>query len=129
MGNAMIDWTRYKNFSEGEFRCKCGCGSALMDAEFLDQLQFLRDFVAFPLKINSGYRCPTHNNKVSGTGFTGPHTTGKAVDIGVDRKKAHKVLKTAFSMGFAGIGIKQQGTGRFIHLDMLEERRPTVWSY
>ena len=132
MGNIVmaIDWTLYKNFREGEFRCKCGCGSALMRPDFMENLQLLRNIVGFQLTINSGYRCPAHNDKVSSTGLTGPHTTGLAVDIGVNRRDAHKVLQTAFSMGFRGIGVKQKGTGRFIHLDMIEVGlRPTVWSY
>lgn len=126
----MINWADYPNFSEEEFRCKCGCAKASMDKQFIDDLQVLRNIVGFPLPINSGYRCPEHNNAVSGTGYSGPHTTGKAADLGVDRQKAHKVLQTALSMGFAGIGVAQKGSGRFIHLDTLDEGlRPTVWSY
>lgn len=36
-------------------------------------------------------------------------------------------------MGFTGIGIKQHGDNRFIHLDDLREPdhapRPTIWTY
>lgn len=124
----MTDWSKYKNFSEAEFMCKCGCGEALMDDDFMVELQMLRDIVGFALSINSGYRCPAHNDKVSSTGLDGPHTTGKTVDLGVDRQKAHKVLQTAFSMGFKGVGVAQKGSGRFIHLDNAR-LKPTVWSY
>ena len=124
----MIDWSNYPNFSEAEFMCKCGCGEALMEPAFLKDLQILRDIVGFALPINSGYRCPVHNSEVSGTGLTGPHTTGAAADIGVDRQNAHKVLQTAFSMGFKGVGVAQKGSGRFIHLDNARDK-PTVWSY
>jgi hypothetical protein len=30
-------------------------------------------------------------------------------------------------LGFTGIGVKQTGAGRFIHLDL--RATPTVWSY
>jgi len=36
----------------------------------------------------------------------------------------------ALELGFTGIGVQQKGTGRFPHLDTLEEPpRPNVWSY
>lgn len=124
----MTDWNKYPNFTPEEFCCKCGCGQVLMDDDFMRDLQVLRDIVGFALRINSGYRCPEHNNAVSGTGLTGPHTTGAAADIGVDRQNAHKVLQTAFSMGFKGVGVAQKGSGRFIHLDSSRDK-PTVWSY
>lgn len=122
-----------KNFTRKEFACKCGCGDDEMDLEFINRLQSLRELCGFPIIISSGKRCPEHNAKVSSTGKTGPHTTGKAVDISVDRTKAHKVLKMALRLGFTGIGVQQKGKSRFIHIDSLEEGpdcpRPTVWSY
>ena len=127
----MINWDDYKNFTEDEFKCHCGCGEAPMDQAFMGNLQVIRNVAGFPLKINSGYRCPTYNAKVSSsTGLTGPHTTGHAADIGVDRQEAHKVLQIAMAVGMMGIGLQQKGDGRFIHLDDLEVGlRPTVWTY
>jgi uncharacterized protein YcbK (DUF882 family) len=101
-----------------------------MDSAFIDALDILRARVGFPLVVSSGYRCPTHNQRVSSTGPDGPHTTGKAVDIAVDRQRAWHVLREAARMGFTGIGIKQTGGGRFIHLDMLDgQNRPMLWGY
>jgi zinc D-Ala-D-Ala carboxypeptidase len=63
----------------------------------------------------------------------GAHSTGRAIDIAVQGEKAHQLLKKAFSMGIGGIGVNQKGSGRFIHLDDLDETdnhtRPWVWSY
>ena len=58
----------------------------------------------------------------------------QAVDLGVDRKIAFYLLAWALSQEeITGIGFKQHGGGRFIHLDTLTEPehppRPTVWSY
>jgi hypothetical protein len=43
------------------------------------------------------------------------------------------VLRAALNAGFTGIGVKQKGKGRFIHLDDIEDSgdrpRPWVWSY
>jgi hypothetical protein len=41
-------------------------------------------------------------------------------------------LKYALNAGFTGIGVKQTGVNRIIHLDTLtapDYPRPTVWSY
>ena len=96
----------------------------------MDKIQKLRELVGLPLPVTSAARCPKHNSRVSKTGLQGPHTTGRAIDLQVDRENAYKVLKTALEMGcFTGIGIQQKGTGRFIHLDDLKDGRPTIWSY
>lgn len=123
----------WKHFKVEEFRCKCGCGQNLISSKFVDMLDELREACGFPLPVTSGYRCPTYNAKVSSTGHNGPHTTGRAADLGVSRKQAYEVLSWAMRMGFTGIGIKQTGEGRFIHLDDLPaaegQPRPTVWGY
>lgn len=119
-------------FHPAEFACK-HCGESKMDQAFLEELDELRHRCGFPFIITSGYRCPVHNARVSSTGATGPHTTGRAADIGTSHASAHKLLRVALEMGFTGIGVQQKGAGRFIHLDNLPnaqgQPRPTVWSY
>jgi len=123
-----MDSSQY--FSKAELQCKCGCEQAPMDSQFLMMLDELREKLNKPLRVSSGFRCPSHNSKVSGTGETGPHTTGMAIDLAVNRTFAYEVLKIAMSMGFTGIGVKQKGGGRFLHLDTITEGlRPTIWSY
>jgi uncharacterized protein YcbK (DUF882 family) len=126
----MTDW-RY--FKAEEFTCRCGCGTNLIDHAFVTKLDDLRHNLGFGLTISSGYRCPTHNARVSSTGRTGPHTTGQAADISVSHGRAYDVLQTAMMMKFSGIGINQKGASRFIHLDDLPDApgqpRRTVWSY
>ena len=112
-------------FTEDEFRCKCGCGRADMDEEFVRRLDLVRGRLDIPFAITSGFRCPEHNTKVSSTGASGPHTTGLAADIGLSRKNARDAL-SELSEAFSGIGINQKGDGRFIHVDMLGRR---IWSY
>lgn len=122
---------RWTYFKYADFVCK-HCGQNHTDPAFIDRLDELRRRVGFPLPVNSGYRCPVHNAAVSSTGLDGPHTL-TAVDLSVDRGRAYIVLREALTMGFKGIGVKQHGGGRFIHLDDLPEApgqpRPTVWSY
>lgn len=120
------------HFTAAELACKCGCGM-LPAQDFMDKVEKLRVTVGFPLPVTSAARCPEHNAKVSSSGKDGPHTTGRAIDLGVFGGKAHSVLAAALSMGFTGIGVAQKGGGRFIHLDDLQSTdkrfRPYVWSY
>ena len=75
----------------------------------MDCLQRLRSAVGLPLPVSSAYRSPDH-----------PVEASKEV---------------AMDAGFTGIGVKQSGEGRFIHLDTITHlddfpaERPTIWSY
>lgn len=121
-----------RHFTIAEFACK-HCGQNNIDYKFVELLDELREQCGFPLVVSSGYRCPTHNAKVSSTGKTGPHTTGRAADLAVSHGQAVTVLRKALSMGFTGFGVQQKGGGRFIHLDTLPnapgQPRETIWSY
>lgn len=123
-----------KYFHQNEFECRCKCGRVDMDPKFLELLDRLRDVYRKPLIVSSGYRCSSHNQKVSTTGPHGPHTTGKAVDFAVSGADAYLLVKIAMQMGdFTGIGINQKGAARFVHLDTLPvtgvHPRPGLWSY
>lgn len=138
----LAKWETYRYFSKDEFLCSC-CGEALMVHEFVRKLDAIRLAYGKPLRVNSGYRCPTHNNNISSTGLTGPHTTGRAVDFGVARADVHRLLgaihRTAATVGdvdntyfMTGFGFNQKGPteSRFIHLDdLIDGPRPNVWTY
>lgn len=121
------------HFTLKELQCRCGCGRMGMDQAFLERLEDLRIAYGKPMIINSGYRCPDYNDRISSTGRTGPHTLG-AVDVRISGAEAHRLLAMAMLIGFTGIGVKQHGPGggRFIHLDNLPAHnhpRPRVWTY
>ena len=114
-----------KNFTEKELMCKCKrCETHQgMNIQFMEKLQTLRGAARFRMTVSSAYRCPEHNMIESPkTGYTGPHTTRKAIDIKISGKRAHKLLTLALDLGFNGIGIMQKGKhhSRFIHLDILK---------
>lgn len=126
----------WKHFTRNEFACKgndCCGNSNLIEDSFIDLLDELREQCGFALPVTSGYRCPVHNSKVSHTGLTGPHTTGRAADLGVRGERAYRVVELAIRMGFTGIGLNQKGASRFVHLDDLPnapgQPRPVCWSY
>lgn len=133
--SSTLDWTRWPNFSAGEFACR-GTGLAMMHPEFMDRLQALRTEFAAPMRITSGYRSPVYNALVSKTGASGPHTTGRAADVAVSGGSALRLVQLALKHGFTGIGVAQKGVraSRYIHLDDLRETdgfpaRPNIWSY
>ena len=118
-------------FTQEELWCKCGCGM-LPQADFIEKLETLRGLYGSPLRVSSAARCPAHNIAVSGSGATGPHTTGRAADFAVQGEAAVKLLRVAFASSmFSGFGVNQKGNGRFIHLDDLppSANRPRLWSY
>ena len=118
-------------FSNNELKCKCGCDVNKFNPDTLAKLNRLREDYGKPIIINSAYRCKNYNIKI---GATQTHATGQAVDISVDRKNAYRIIPLIYRMGFTGLGIKQHGSGRFLHIDDLEEilpkqPRPAIWSY
>ena len=122
----------YPHFSHAELQCRCGCGRAPMDPDFMRRLETVRMSYGKPMVVTSAYRCPVHNASVSSTGSTGPHTTGRAIDIQCAGHDAHALLRIALREGMTGVGIRQTGphSGRFIHLDDLSgANRPWVWGY
>lgn len=124
------DWAPY--FTVKEFSCK-GSGECLMDADFMQMLYQLRADYNAPMIVTSGYRSPAYNASVSTTGHSGPHTKGRAVDLSIRGLEAYRLLSLALQHGFTGIGVKQHGSSRFLHLDTLTQAegfpRPIIWSY
>ena len=127
--------TAWPHFSRKELTCQCGCGQLDMDANFMERLEQLRVAFDKPMTVTSAFRCPAHNAQVSKTGFTGPHTTGKSIDIAISGQDAFDLVALAILNNFTGLGISQRGphNKRFIHLDTIENSpgrpRPTIWSY
>ena len=130
-GFGKLDWSDYPNFSADEFACS-HCGENKITKELLDQLQKLRTDLDFSFVITSGYRCPEHPVEIK-KDTSGTHTQGIAVDILCRGDKAYKIITNASNYGFTGIGVKQKGNNRFIHLDIASlnngKVRPTVWNY
>lgn len=122
------DWP-WPSFTRAETACHCGCGQCGMDEAFMDALQALRNQYGRPMPVTSGYRCPDHNVNISDSGPNGPHTTGKAVDVAVNRgRDAYDLVFMAMSHGFTGVGVsvKKGQANSFIHLDRVA---PRLWSY
>lgn len=124
-----LDWSRYPNFTEEEFRCK-HTGQCLMHPDFMTRLQHLRLEFGAPMKVNSGYRSPKHPEEAK-KATPGEHTTGRAVDIHVFGPEALRLINLALKYGFTRIGVQQKGphNTRFIHLGDNPAFPPGIWSY
>ena len=120
-------------FSIDELKCK-GTDECNMDEGFMERLVTLRHKFNKPMVISSGYRSSSYNQVIGGA-RNSPHLYGKAVDVLVSGKAAHKLIGLAIQHGFTGIGVSQRGSheSRFLHIDTMDNSdihpRPWIWSY
>lgn len=122
----------WPNFSPKEWACK-ETGEIAFEPEFMDKLQELRNRLRKPLVVTSGYRSPEHSAEKNKENGPGPHSLARAVDLSVRGGLVFQILSFIPELGFTGIGLKQHGSDRFLHLDDLTETpfrpRPWVWTY
>lgn len=108
------------NFNVAEFACQgtdCNCTEILIHSELVKHLQQIRDHFGVPVTINSGYRCPAHNEEIGGA-TNSKHMQGIAADITVYNVAPAEVAKYAESIGILGIGLYETATdGYFVHID------------
>lgn len=112
-----------KYFKKEEFTCKCGCGLNNISTLLVDMLTEAREIAEVPFIVNSGCRCHKHNTNVGGS-LTSSHTKGYAVDISVNSKNKHIILKS-LRQRFRRIGIADN----FIHVDIDPTKPIAEWSY
>ena len=119
-----------EHFSSQEMSCKCGyayCTAGAMDEGFMVKLERLRVNYGIPMKINSGVRCPKHNEAIGGS-VTSSHLCGMAADISIIGASARSdflgvIYETKI---FTRIGIAKT----FIHVDSDPSKRSKkVWVY
>lgn len=106
-------------------------GALRIDPHFLAWLEEVRKEYGRVMVINSGYRTPEHQEKLTGR-RTGAHVDGVAVDVRVAGRDAYDLLQKAMDYGVSGIGINQTGewSQRYLHLDLWTGKgRPAIWSY
>ncbi len=123
----MIDWDDYPNFVEAEFACKCGCGLADMDPDFMRRLQAIRDDFGRPMIITSGFRCPAHNDAIGG----GPeHVLGLAADVRCRNPVAEVLNELRIRHQMPRFGVSQRRRKpRFVHIGGSFMLPKAIWSY
>lgn len=108
-----------KNFKASEFACPC-CGRNEIKGELMEALQQLRNYLGYPIIINSGYRCKRHNAKVGGVSNS-QHLYGIAADIYVAEISTAELSRAANEIkAFRNGGIGTYGT--WVHVDIRKKR-------
>lgn len=131
--------TASASFSFADFRCGCGgrytgCRVILVRRELFWTLERYRVRVGGPVRVVSGYRCPTHNRRVGGASSS-QHLYGTAADVGYALTyTAAATLRVA-----AGIGRSGLRPYKVRHLDRRDvsghnltggtTAHPTIWVY
>lgn len=119
-------YSRLDYFGEHEFECRCrSCVPAVkMDYELLKALDYMRKRFGKPIIVNSGIRCPDHNEREGGVPSSS-HLKGKAADVRVDNDRDRfQMIKFALEYGVPRIGV---GYG-YLHLDVDREKNyPRIW--
>ena len=124
-----------RSFSVEEMACRCGNCDPLvevMDTNYMLKLQKVRDLIAAPLIVTSGYRCLAYNLAVGGSPRS-YHPRGMAADLslaerdirGSQAKFRMELVEYALKAGLYGIGI----SSNFIHLDSRGYGNRRMWVY
>lgn len=96
------------DFNLNEFHCKgkgC-CNTTLLDLDLVKTLQKIRNHFGKAIRINSGYRCPTHNASPSvGGDKNSSHCKGEAADIVVQGIEPLMVAKYCERIKVPRIGL------------------------
>ena len=116
----------FKYFTRDEFKCSCGNCENLIENALIAKLDKARGIADTPFKINSGYRCEAHNQKIGGAKHS-LHKSGRAADIHVsDNSARYKILKGLFAAELDRVLIYKT----FIHADIAGEGRQSgtaIW--
>ncbi len=113
-----------KYFTDTEFECKDGCGLNNIDDRLVRALDRAREKAGIPFFIESGTRCPEHNERVGGSQDSS-HKKGLAADIralnSIDRMT---VIKALLDTGLNRIGLYHNKN--IVHVDIDEEKQQNV---
>lgn len=127
--NSSNDRNLTKDFRASEFFCPC-CKYALIDLEMIVVVQKIREFLAKTVTVNSGWRCPKHNEAIGGAEFS-VHLRGGAADLTWSTAKRDLKSEVFRNIIRKIPGIKGIGWGKtFLHIDVWMERTGLIeWSY
>lgn len=119
-----------EHFADREFFCPCSdlsCSGKRAPHPALPlKLEVIRQLYGKPLYVNSGVRCPRHNEKVGGVPGSA-HETGEAADLHcVLSGDRMELVRAAIKAGIRRIGIAKT----FVHVDVSRKHdQDVVWLY
>lgn len=89
-----------------------------------EQLEFVRNKVGSPLKINSWFRCPALNKAVGGA-FNSAHMTGWAIDLHSDKMTPYELGKFILGLGIDFDQIIHE-YGQWVHISFDPANRKQI---
>jgi len=120
----MIKEDDFKPYSIEDFKCKCGCGQTISPRDpWVDFMNYLHKQTGNYYKINSGFRCHNHNQKMNGidyvdkngTHIISDHCVGLAADIATPNLVTRgEVVYHAFKFGIPRAIVYVEK--KFVHL-------------
>lgn len=117
-----------KHFKVREFRSKDGADEIYIETKLIESLEAVHShFGCSKIIIISGYRTPSHDKAVGGSGG-GSHTKGKAADFVAYDKNGKKISSKEVSLylediGVLGIGYRSGGIETSTHFDVGYRKR------
>lgn len=117
----------YFSARHGNYRLS-GSGKANISANFIHDLDAIREEVGFPMIINSGYRTPAWNDHVGGVANSShrksPTKAADVVALTYDQKMA--IATAAIKRGITRFGFGNS----YIHLDKDSDKdQHAIWNY
>lgn len=120
-----------RNFSSEEFECPGNNDVTFIAKDLVSKLQFIREVLGMPLKINEAFRTSEYQQELRDQGYQtskgiSQHQLGRAADIslrGMDDYIKARLIKIVESE-FRAIGY----ANTFLHVDLREDKRRS-WSY
>lgn len=103
------------NFNLREFMSP-DTGEVRMVPDLVRRLQLVRDILARPIRISSGYRTPEHNASIGGVPLS-PHILGVAADLIVENVSPKVLLSNLLQAGL--IRVLFYADSPHVHVDML----------
>lgn len=107
-----------EHFLLGEFASKCGSNQILLHHALITGVQAIRTATGGALRINSGYRSPSHNASVGGSAKS-LHMIGLAADISSDTHSPEQLAHIASKLGMVARPYRT-----FCHVDV---GQPRTW--
>ena len=120
------EFMKYFNYFEFDSPDIQGSGQ-LMNKEFLEILDEVREDYGKPMHITSGYRTEAHNKEVGGK-KNSSHLKGLAVDVACTTSRDRfELVRLFLEYGITRIGIADT----FIHIDIDDEDKSpnVIWTY
>ena len=108
-----------------EMKCPC-CGAEWTQDNFLEKLNEAQRIAKVRFEINSGCRCPGHNEAVGGS-KNSSHMLGLAADIkAANSRTRFRIVYGLVMAGFTRFSVKVERG--FIHVDLDEQKaQEVIW--